>query len=90
MQPVRVVDAQVGIEQLVVVLLGEHRRRRRQPEMDVLTIADDDGVHRRIEVRALDGEAELVTVVRQRRRHIDGEELRRDLPDHPGHLNTTR
>jgi len=50
--------------------------------MDSVLVARDDRVDRRVIPRAETVEAEFVLVICERRGHFDGEELRRDLPDH--------
>ena len=79
---VRILDEQVGVEELVGVFVWAWRRRFGAAEVDSVLIARHDGVDRWILPGAETFEAKRVPVVGEGRRHVRGEELGRDLADH--------
>lgn len=81
-QRVDVLNEQLGVEQLVSVLVGIECGRLRETEMDSVLVACDDGVGGRVRPRAETFERKLVPVIGEGRTQVSREELRRDLADH--------
>ena len=74
---VRVLDEQVGVEELVGVFYGIGLGWVGEAEMDPVLVARDNRVNRRV-IRSADTvEAKFVLVIREGRRRFRSEELRR-------------
>jgi hypothetical protein len=85
---VRVLNVQVGVEELVGVFVRIRRRRLGETKVHAVLVARDDGVDRRVIPSADTVEAKFVLVIREGGSHFRGEELGRNLPNHGAHHTT--
>jgi hypothetical protein len=81
-QHVRVLNGQVGVEQLVGVFVGIRRGRFGAAKVNSVLVARDDCIDWGVLPSADTVEAKLVPVIRKRRGQVRREELGRDLADH--------